>query len=209
MAIRLILASASPRRAELLRQSGYTFEVRVPPYAEPDPQSRRLSPYEHAQASSYFKARSVAAGLREGLVVAADTIVAYAGRIFGKPADADDARSILLVLAGTTHEVITGVTLLDAASGRRVIRHDVTRVTMRAMPPAALERYIAGGAWQGKAGAYGIQDRGDVFVERIEGSFSNVVGLPMELLTRMLEEFGWADSKAATTGFAHGSPPRE
>lgn len=196
MTTRLILASASPRRAELLQQNGYAFTVYVPPYAEPDPERLRLSPDQHAEASSYFKARGVAQAVREGLVLAADTVVAYKDHLFGKPADADEARSILLVLAGTTHEVITGVTLLDAASGRRLIRHDVTRVTMRPMPPAAMDSYIASRAWEGKAGAYGIQDHGDAFVERIEGSFSNVVGLPMELLARMLEEFG----DTATTG---------
>ncbi len=189
MATRLILASASPRRAELLRQNGYTFEVCPAHYEEPDNPESHLSPYQHAEASSYFKARSVARLLQEGVVLGADTIVAYQGRVFGKAAERDEARSILLVLGGTTHEVITGVTLLDAATGRRLIEYDVTRVTMRPMPPAALDEYVAGGPWQGKAGAYGIQDHGDAFIERIEGSFSNVVGLPMELLARMLAEF--------------------
>lgn len=196
MMARLILASASPRRAELLRQNGYTFEVYLPPYAEPEPQGPRLSPYQHAEALSYFKARGVAQAVGVGLVLAADTIVAYDGRIFGKPADAEDARSILLTLTGTTHEVITGVTLLDAADGQRSIRHDVTRVTMRPMPPLAMDRYIASGAWENKAGAYGIQDHGDAFVERIEGSFSNVVGLPMELLAQMLDDFGATDVRS-------------
>jgi septum formation protein len=200
MTAQLILASASPRRAELLRQNGYTFDVYPPPFTEPDTHGLGSPPYQHVEASSYFKARSVAQAVREGVVLAADTIVALGGRIFGKPSDANDARSILLVLTGTTHEVITGVTLLDAASGRRLIRHDVTRVTMRPMPPSAMDAYIASKAWEGKAGAYGIQDHGDAFVERIDGSFSNVVGLPMELLARMLDEFGFSASPTAGAG---------
>lgn len=207
MAMRLILASESPRRAELLRQNGHTFEVYPPPFTEPDPHSPCLSPEQEAEALSYFKARSVAQAVREGLVLAADTLVAYAGHIFGKPADADDARGILQTLTGTTHEVITGVTLLDATSRIRLIRHDVTRITMRPMPPAAMDRYIASRAWEGKAGAYGIQDHGDAFVERIDGSFSNVVGLPMELLGRMLAEF--ATSVATATEAVTRTGPQD
>ena len=166
------------------------FEVRVPPYEEPAAPCPAVSPAQQAEALSYFKARSVAATLEQGLVLGADTVVAYRGRVFGKPADAADARRILQTLAGTTHEVITGIALVDAATGRRRIGHDVTRVTMKAMTPAELQAYLASGRWQGKAGAYGIQDHDDAFIERIAGSFSNVVGLPMELLARMLDEFG-------------------
>ncbi|MBN1490810.1 MAG: septum formation protein Maf [Phycisphaerae bacterium] len=206
MADRLILASASPRRAELLRENGYAFDVRPPPYEEPDAESPRLSATEHAEALSFYKARSVAETLPAGLVLAADTVVAHQDRIFGKPEDADDARSILSSLTGTTHEVITGVTLLDAATGSRLIRHDVTRVTMRPMPPAAMDKYIASKAWWGKAGAYGIQDHGDAFVEQIDGSFSNVVGLPMELLAEMLEEF--EDARQSHTPDARRDQPQ-
>lgn len=186
----IILASASPRRAALLREAGYAIEVVPSPFHEPDIESLGLSPPALAEALSFFKARSVAERRSAGLVLGADTVVAYDGRVFGKPIDAADARRILSTLAGTTHEVITGVTLIDAATQKRLIRHDTTRVTMRPMSAAALEAYIASGAWQGKAGAYGIQDHGDAFVKRIEGSFSNVVGLPMELVAAMLEEAG-------------------
>ena len=131
----------------------------------------------------------MAALVGTGCVLAADTIAALGNRVFGKPADRDDARRILQSLSGTTHQVITGVTLLDAASGAWLIRHDSTDVTMRRLAEREVEDYLDGGEWMGKAGAYGIQDKGDAFVERIEGSFTNVVGLPMELLARMLEEF--------------------
>jgi septum formation protein len=131
-----------------------------------------------------------------GLILAGDTIVSLSGRVFGKPLDREDARSILFALAGTTHHVITGVTLLDASSGDRLVRCDTTAVTMRPISDGELEAYLDTGVWQGKAGAYGIQDRGDPFVERIDGSFTNVVGLPMELVTRMLAECGIQRRKA-------------
>lgn len=200
---RLILASASPRRAALMRERGYEFEVLVPPLDEPTANwqsakmpTRNAAPKRFAEALSYFKARSVASEVQRGLILAGDTVVALGGQLFGKPVDRDDARAILSAITGTTHEVITGVTLLDAASadwhsasGRRMIRHDLTAVTMRAMSEREMEEYLDSGAWEGKAGAYGIQDRGDAFVTRIEGSFTNVVGLPMELLAEMLAEW--------------------
>lgn len=210
---RLILASASPRRAELLRNHGYEFEVRPPPHPEPDTHGTRLSPREHAEAASHFKARSVAGVLREdALVLGADTVVACEGRIFGKPADRRDACRILGALTGTTHEVITGVTLLDTRRRTRLIRHDVTRVTMRRMSPAEMEAYMSSGDWEGKAGAYGIQDHGDAFVECIEGSFTNVVGLPLELLSRMWGDLGlspprWQGGDSGAAGASAAARP--
>lgn len=189
--MRLILASSSPRRAELMRQAGYVFETIAPPIHEPDETGPGVQPESQAEALSYFKARSVVPQIETGLIVAGDTLVAFEGTTFGKPADADDARRILTRLSGTTHKVITGVTLLDAQTRRRLISHDTTRVTMRAMPAEAMERYLSGGEWRGKAGAYGIQDSGDAFIERMDGSFSNVVGLPMELLATLLAH--WRD----------------
>lgn len=150
-------------------------------------ESISLNPRQRAEALSFFKAASVSSGVGDGVIIGADTIVSCNGDIFGKPEDADDAREILSALAGREQEVITGVTLIDAATYHRVIRHDVTRVTMRSLSDAELTAYIASGAWYGKAGAYGIQDVADDFVTAIDGSFSNVVGLPMELLAEMLE----------------------
>jgi len=172
-----------------MREHGYRFEVARPTVEEPAHCGAGVPPAHVAEALSYFKARSVAQALPEGLIVAADTVAAVGGEVFGKPADRDDARSILTRLSGTAHDVITGVTLLDAATGRRDIRHDVTRIVMRPLGDDEMEAYLDSGQWQGKAGAYGIQDHGDRFVERIEGSFTNVVGLPMELLAIMLAGF--------------------
>lgn len=188
----LVLASASPRRAQLLRDAGYPFRIVTPPIPEPQTPRPGIAPAQEAEALSYFKARAVAGVVRRGLIIAADTVVAFENEVFGKAADEADARRILTRLMGTTHQVITGVTLADAVGGRRAIAHDVTYVTMRSASDGSgdeLEAYLATGAWRGKAGAYGIQDRDDPFVRSIRGSFSNVVGLPLELLGRMLA--GW------------------
>ena len=185
----LILASASPRRAELLREHGYEFEIIRSPLPEPVEFARELSSVERAEASSDFKAQSVAKLVAVGWILAADTIASLSGHVFGKPVDRDDARRILQSLSGTTHQVITGVTLLDASDGSTLTHHDSTDVTMRRLMEREIEDYLDSGVWGGKAGAYGIQDQGDAFVERIDGSFTNVVGLPMELVKRMLDEF--------------------
>jgi septum formation protein len=192
---RLVLASVSPRRASLMREHGYEVEIAVPPVDEPADLPGSLSPVELAEALSFFKARSVAATRVHGWVLAGDTIVSMCGAVFGKSADRRDARRILSALSGTTHQVITGVTLLDAATGRRQIAHDLTGVTMKKLSPAEIEAYLDSGEWQGKAGAYGIQDCGDAFVTRLDGSFTNVVGFPMELVERMLRAWGWLRAK--------------
>ena len=195
----LTLASASPRRAELMRQAGYTFEIVTPPLTEPDEMGHDVPPESQAEAWSYFKARSVAKAMETGWIIGADTIVALDGAVFGKPADVDDARRILGTLAGTRHRVITGVTLLDAGTGERLISHDVTTVTMRPLSGEALDQYLASEAWTGKAGAYGIQDKGDAFIERIDGSFTNVVGLPMDLLSTLLQKWGYPQTPDPAT----------
>lgn len=195
---RLILASASPRRAELLREHGYRFRVVPSPLPEPESLGLDQTPAALAAELSAFKAEAVARVVQEGLILAADTVAAIGDRVFGKPADRDDARRILGSLAGTSHHVITGLTLLDAATGRCATRADTTVVVMRRLSEAEMEGYLDTGAWEGKAGAYGIQDYGDAFVERVEGSFTNVVGLPMELLAEMLTS--WLDGAARLDG---------
>lgn len=181
-----------------MREYGYPVEVIAPPLREPGSLPGVLTPAQQAEALSYFKAQSVARSLNEGWILAGDTIVSLKGRIFGKPTGREDAAAILSALRGTIHEVITGVTLVDASTDARLIQHDVTAVTMKAMPDAELEAYLATDGWRGKAGAYGIQDRGDAFIERIEGSFTNVVGFPMELVRRMLSRWGLQGHDAPT-----------
>jgi septum formation protein len=186
----VILASQSPRRVELLREAGIDFEAVSPTEPEPDAAAWPFSPEEFAQSAAYHKARNVAERYPDRVILAADTIVALDGKIFGKPTDREDARRILSALAGVTQDVITGVAMLSPTAKRRSIEYDLTRVTMRPMTPEQIEAYLDSGEWEGKAGAYAIQGRADKFVERVAGSFSNVVGLPVELVIRLLAEFG-------------------
>ena len=183
----LVLASASPRRTQLLREAGVEFEVVPPPLEELKNGLPTLTPAQKAEALAYFKARTVAQ-LRQGCyVLGADTIVAAAGRILGKPADAEDARRMLSELSRTRHAVITGVALIGP-SGERLIASETTYVTMSPMTDQQIDQYVESGEWIDKAGAYAIQETADRFIEKLEGSFDNVVGLPVELVLRMLDE---------------------
>ena len=182
----LILASASPRRHELVRQLDVCATVEVCPLEEPVSKPPDVSPRAWAEALAFFKAAAVAGTHADAVVLGADTIVACEGELLGKPADRVDAQRMLELQAGRDTYVITGVCLLRwGESPIRLIQHDATVVRMR---DDAAERaaYLETGDWAGKAGAYGIQNVGDRLVERCEGSFSNVVGLPLELLARML-----------------------
>jgi septum formation protein len=189
----LILASNSPRRRELLREAGYRFRVCVPPVDDGDVPRGDDSPEALAERLAGLKAESTvqANGLRQGLVLGADTIVVLGAEILGKPADEADARRILAMLSGSEHRVITGVALVDAAAGRCMMAHEVTGIRMRRMTEAEINTYVASGEAMGKAGAYAIQETGDRYVERIDGSLTNVVGLPMELLERMIKAAGY------------------
>jgi septum formation protein len=183
---RLVLASASPRRRKLLAELGLRFDVCPCSLPEPERKPGGIAPGAWAEALAYFKASAVAEQHRARWVLGADTIVVCAGELLGKPVDVRDARRMLELQAGRATEVITGVCLVRRAEHvRRIIGHAVTLVWMR---DAAAERgaYLASGDWRGKAGAYGIQNVGDRLVERLEGSHSNVVGLPLSLVERML-----------------------
>lgn len=183
----IVLASSSPRRQQLLAEAGYEFVVRAPTLPEPDDAFHGLSPAQQAEALAYFKARTIAEQMPDALILGADTIVAVGDRVLGKPDDEADARRMLSQLSGSRHQVVTGMALLDA-SRRRLIASDVTFVTMRPLTPRDIDDYIATLEWQGKAGAYAIQETADRYVTGTEGSWSNIVGLPMELLERMLRE---------------------
>ncbi len=189
-----VLASRSPRRIELLGEAGYRFVVIPPPLREPPTAEPGVSPGQFAEALAFFKASSVHAGHPDRIVVGADTIVALEGEIFGKAVDEQDARRILRKLAGVTQSVITGLAVLlpqepgCQKAGRRVIASEVTHVTMRPMSQHEIDGYIASGEWRDKAGAYAIQESADRFVAKVEGSLSNVVGLPLELLERVMNK---------------------
>lgn len=191
---RIILASKSERRRKLLSEARVPFDVVPPEVDEPQVLPPGLPARSLAEALAYFKAASVVGHSQDMPVLGADTIVSLQGQVLGKPTDAEEARRMLRSLSGTRHAVITGVALL-CPDGRR-IASDVTHVTMRCMSDAEMEQYIESCEWAGKAGAYAIQETADRFVERVEGSFTNVVGLPMELVERLLRKFvpgAWPD----------------
>jgi len=185
---RLILASASPRRRDLLTQAGYTFEVVPSDIDESAFEGSASSPREHAEALALAKAQSVARRYPDALVIGADTIVDCDGQIIGKPADAREAEAITRKLFTAPHKVITGLALVRLRDNTQGVESDVTIVYPRKMTDEQIAKHIAGGSWQGKAGAYAIQETGDEFVDHIEGSLTNVMGLPMELLSRLLKD---------------------
>ncbi len=185
---RLVLASNSPRRRQLLAQAGYLYEATVPRIEEPEPAGMDAEAY--SVYTSWLKARDVACRYEEqAVVLAADTVVAVDGEIVGKPADREDARRILLRLSGRRHQVYTGVCLWLRPEDVWLGAVACSELTMREWKPDALEAYLDSGQWQGKAGAYGIQDE-DSNVILHSGSFTNVVGLPMELVERLLAQCG-------------------
>jgi septum formation protein len=188
----LILASSSPRRQELIRSLG--LPVRIIPSEADETVSGQLQPKEIVETLAERKASSVAAALpeseRKGLVIGSDTIVVLDGSVLGKPKDEAEAADMLTRLQGRAHEVYSGVTIIDAASGRTVTSHLVTRVWMKELDALRIRKYIETGEPMDKAGSYGIQGLGALLVERIEGDFFNVVGLPVSLVADVLEEFG-------------------
>ena len=173
---RLILASGSPRRRELLARMGYRFEILVPDVDEHVEGPAR----EVVGILSLRKARAAAAQLSDGIVIASDTLVSLNGEALGKPADAQDARRMLLELSGNTHEVFTGVALIDAASGRTLSRVVRTGVRFRDLSDEEICAYIRTGEPMDKAGAYAIQGGAHGFVEALDGSYENVIGFPVE-----------------------------
>ena len=186
----LILASASPRRRNLLAEIGLRFDVYPCPLSEPLRKPATVAPAAWAEALACFKAHAVAERFPGRWVLGADTIVVCGGELLGKPDDVADARRMLELQAGRATDVITGVCVLRRVERvRRMIGHEVTTVWMR-NAPGEREAYLSSGDWRGKAGAYGIQDVADRLVDCIEGSFSNVVGLPRTLVRRMLREVG-------------------
>lgn len=182
----IVLASSSPRRQTLLQEAGVDLRVVPPPIAEPCVRPTGMSPRQWAEALSHFKARAVAGmGYANECILAADTIVALGDRILGKADNAEQAKRMLWELSRQPHEVITGVALLWP--GRRLIASESTTVHMRPMTNEEIDAYVDSGEWIDKAGAYAIQETADRYVVRIEGSFTNVVGLPMELVGQMLD----------------------
>jgi septum formation protein len=187
---RLILASASPRRQSLLREAGFDFLVAPADLDESALSARvNLSPDDLPAYLARAKAEAVAPKFPADVVLAADTIVALDKYILGKPADVEDARRILSLLSGTTHRVITGLAIVCSDPPTCFSETVSSTVRMRALTHADIDSYVATGDWQGKAGAYGIQDA-DTFVSRTEGCLTNIVGLPITTTTKLLAKAG-------------------
>jgi len=188
MNVPLILASNSPRRRELLQQVGLVFSI------DPADVDERMIPDESAEAYAERvaadKAHVAASRAGSGIIIAADTVVVLGGTVLGKPTNASDAAHMLAMLSGRTHRVITGLVVMDAETGRTESRTASTSVRFRSLQPDEIAAYVATGEPLDKAGAYGIQGRGALLVERIEGCYFNVVGLPLAALGEMLERFG-------------------
>ena len=179
----LILASASPRRVSLLKGLKIRFDVIPSRMLEPPPGF--MDPATYTRKMALAKARVVAKQVGTGRVLGADTVVVLKGEILGKPADPADGIRMLSRLQGTTHKVVTGVALVDAATGKEKVAHAVSRVTMRLLSPPEIFRFAKKNL--DKAGCYAAQEKKDPVVRNVVGSTTNVVGLPMELVKKLLK----------------------
>jgi len=193
--MKLVLASASPRRAEILRNAGIAFETHAPILDE----SRRPGELraDYVRRLALAKARTAASSHRESadyLFIGADTVVVAADEVLGKPESPEDARRMLCLLSGTVHEVHTGLAVVRRPGAMEGVVEEITRVTFAPLSEEEIESYIATGEPFDKAGAYGIQGIGGRYVTRIEGCYFNVMGLPLARLWLLLREFGWKES---------------
>jgi septum formation protein len=183
-----ILASASPRRKELLERAGYHFKITTSAIDESAFDTVRTPPIDYAKTLAMAKAKDIAAQYPDMLVLGADTVVDCDGQIIGKPRDHRDAEAIVRKLFSKPHKVITGIALVRLADKTCVCAAELTTVYPKKMTDSQIAEHIRSKTWKGKAGAYAIQETGDQFVEKIQGSMSNVVGLPMELLEQLIKK---------------------
>ena len=181
----IILASASPRRQQLLSEAGYAFTVVRPNIDESAFSTEGIKAAAYAKRLALAKAKNVAQTYPDCLVIGADTVVDFQGQIIGKPADAKDAEAITKKLFSAPHKVITGIAIVRLRDSTELVESDSTTVYPKRLTAKQIAEHIKGGSWRDKAGAYAIKETGDEFVERIEGSLTNVMGLPMGLLEQM------------------------
>ncbi len=182
----IILGSASQRRRKLLAEAGYKFSVVHPNINESSFLPEKQKPCEYAEQLALVKARDVAQRNPDCLVVGADTVVDFDGQIIGKPIDAKDAERITRKLFSKPHKVITALAIVRLSDNTELVDSDTTTVYPKKLTAKQIKEHIKGGSWQDKAGAYAIKEAGDEFIERIEGSLTNVMGLPMELFESLL-----------------------
>jgi septum formation protein len=184
----IILASASPRRKELLKLIGLRFKIDPGDYKEN--MNLKLSPHKLARALSLEKAKSVAGKYNNAIIIAADTFVIIRGQLLGKPHTEEETKRMLVLLNGATHSVITGFTILDTDTGKKISRSVETKVTFKNLTEKEIDAYVKTKEPLDKAGAYAIQGLGSILVKRIEGDYFNVIGLPLCPLVECLAEFG-------------------
>ena len=184
----IILASASPRRKELLSLIGLKFKVHVSDYEED--LGLKLKPRELAKFLSLEKARAVAGKYEDALIIAADTFIVFRGKLLGKPHTDKEALRMLTLLNGKSHSVITGYTVIDTSNGKKSSCSVETKVWFRKMTGSELKAYVETGEPLDKAGAYAIQGIGSLIVKKIEGDYFNVIGLPVASLAMTLKKFG-------------------
>lgn len=180
----MLLASRSPQRRAILEQLAIPFEVVVPQYEEEELSG--APPLEEVESRAQGKARSLSGLAGDQPVLGVDTEVVLDGRVYGKPGDEAEAEAMLDALSGRTHEVVSGLCLLTP--GWEELRHEITRVTFRSLTPRELGLYVTSEEWRERAGGYAIQGLGAALVERIDGDYLNVVGLPAALLVNLLAE---------------------
>ncbi|MFV9510875.1 Maf family protein [Tepidibacillus sp. LV47] len=183
----IILASSSPRRKELLELVGIPFRIHASHVSEKV--SIDLTPSQVVEELALRKAKDVSKFYHEGLVIGADTIVVLDGQILGKPKDRSEAFAMLKKIQGKTHTVYSGVAIVDCQSKRQIVAHQKTKVKMKPLSDDEIDAYIATNEPLDKAGSYGIQGIGAILIEKIEGDYFNVVGLPLVLLHDLLKQF--------------------
>ena len=184
--VSIILASASPRRKQLLTEAGYKFTSLSPDINESAFPAEQHKASEYAKRLALVKAKNVAAKYPRCLVIGADTVVDFKGQIIGKPADAKEAEQITKKLFSAPHKVITAVAIVRIVDGVEIVESETTTVYPKELSAEQIAEHIKTNSWRDKAGAYAIKEKGDEFIEKIEGSLTNVMGLPMELLQSVL-----------------------
>jgi septum formation protein len=191
---RLILASQSPRRSELLKQAGYLFTVTSVQISEiPDENLNLPQQIEQLAVDKALACLNSGKVLKQqgNLLLSADTVVALAGQILGKPKDRKENRQFLCQLSGQTHQVITGVCLIEVDTRKQIVAHDLSEIIFRDLSPEEIEGYVNSDEGLDKAGGYGIQGPAGKFVKSVSGAIDNVIGLPVKLVEKLLAENSW------------------
>lgn len=184
----IILASASPRRKALLTQIGIPFTVAVSTFIEDE--AERQEPHSYVQKQAQGKASDIAKNYHDAVIIAADTTVAFKDTLLGKPLTPQKAAEMLKLLSGNPHKVITGYSIIDTQTNKTITDSVETTVWLKSLTTEEIDWYVATGEPLDKAGAYAIQEKGGLFVEKLEGDYFNVVGLPIPSLVRDLAHFG-------------------